>query len=192
MHCPSFNGVGDFMARQPRPIATRTTPPDKVPETAIQDIARYQEQLLKMILHHDDRALRVLSLYVTVLGALVTAAFGLHQAHALSAYAGILMGGTALSLGVGCAFAYRAAWTARIFLPGRKSDFWNWALEYEQDIREAALAYAAQAVDIVTNNERVADRAATNLARAHVCGVAAPFIGTACAVFAYLARTYIT
>jgi hypothetical protein len=179
------------MTDQP-PDEPATMLPEKVPETAIQDIARYQEQLLKMILHHDDRSLRVLSLYVTVLGAFVTAAFALNQAHALNAYTAILMGGAALSLGVGCAFAYRAAWTARIYLPGRKSDFWTWALENEQDIRETALAYARQAIDIVAHNERIADRAANRLARAYLCGVAAPFIGTASTLFAYAARTYIT
>jgi hypothetical protein len=99
-----------------------------VPDAAIQDIARYQEQLLKMLLHHDDRALKVLSLYVTVLAALVTAAFALNQAQALNAYAKIFMGGGAVSLAVGCGFAYRAAWKARIYLPGRKADFWSWAL----------------------------------------------------------------
>jgi hypothetical protein len=175
-----------------QPAALATAPPDKVPEAAIQDLARYQEQLLKMILHHDDRALRVLSLYVTILGALVTAAFGLKQSAALSVYAGIIMCGAALSLLVGCSFAYRAAWTARIYLPGRKSDFWTWALENQQDIRETALAYAQQAVEIVTHNERLADRAATCLAKAHLCGIAAPFVGTAMGLFAYLARTFIT
>jgi hypothetical protein len=162
---------------QPQPTVTTTPPPDKVPEAAIQDIARYQEQLLRMIIHHDDRSLRALSLYVTVLGALVTAAFGLNQVRALNAYAGIIMGGAALSLLVGCAFAYRAAWTAVIFLPGRKSDFWTWALENEQDIRETALAYAAQAMAIVANNERVADRAANNLARAHLPSQLSPVNG---------------
>lgn len=180
------------MARPPRPVAATTPPPDKVPETAIQDIARYQEQLLKMILHHDDRALRVLSLYVTVLGALVTSAFALKQAQALSAYATILMGATALSLIIGCSFAYRAGGTARIYLPGRKPDFWTWAMDYEQNAQEAARAYATQAVDIIAQNERVADRAATNLGRALLCGVAAPFVGTASALFAYAARNYIT
>jgi hypothetical protein len=172
----------------------RTPPalPEKVADTAIGDIARYQEQLLKMILHHDDRALRVLTLYVTVLGALVTASFALNQARALNAYAGIAMGGAALSLFVGCGFAYRAAWTARIYLPGRKPDFWTWALDNELDICATALAYAQQAVEIIANNERIADRAANRLARAHLWGIAAPFIGTALALFAYISRTYIT
>jgi hypothetical protein len=166
--------------------------PEKVPEVAIHDIARYQEQLLKIIVHHDDRALRVLSLYVTVLGALVTASFGLYQAHAWSAYVVILIVVASLSLMLGCWFAYRAAWTAIIYLPGRKPDFWNWALEYDQDMRATALAYAKQAAEVISHNERIADRAANCLARAHMCGIAAPFVGTACAAFAYAARTYIT
>jgi hypothetical protein len=78
-----------------QPVAPATTPPDKVPEAAIQDIARYQEPLLKMILHHDHRSLRILAQYVTIIGALLTAAFALNQAHALNAYAAILMGGAA-------------------------------------------------------------------------------------------------
>lgn len=166
--------------------------PDKVPETAVQDIARYQEQLLKMIIHHDDRALKVLSLYVTVVGALVTAIFALKQSTLLTPYLVILIGGMALTLLVGCAFAYRAAWTARIYLPGRKPDFWTWALENDQDIRETALAYAKQAVEIIAHNEKLSDRAANRLTRAYVCGLAAPFVGTGLALFAFFSRTYIT
>lgn len=166
--------------------------PDKTCEMAVQDIARYQEQLLKMILHHDDRALRVLSLYVTVIGAFVPAAFALHQAEIFGPYVKITMFFAAVSLFVGIFFAYRAGWTARIYLPGRKSDFWAWAIENEQDTKETALAYVKQAVEIIEHNERVADRAANRLARAYLCGVAAPFVGTAIALFAYCARTYIT
>jgi hypothetical protein len=152
---------------------------DKVSEIAIPDIARYQEQLLRMILHHDDRALRVLSLYVTVLGALVTALFALIQAQVLTAYFVIPIVAAALALAVGCAFAYRAGWTARIFLPGRKPDFWIWAIENEQTVQEAALAYTRQAADTIAHNERVADRAASHLGKAYFCGLAAPAIAAA-------------
>lgn len=167
-------------------------PLDRLPDAALGDIARYQEQLLKMLLHHDDRALKVLTLYVTVLGALVTAAFALNQAHALNAYAGIAMGAAALSLIVGCGFAYRAAWTARIYLPGRKPDFWMWALSNDVGMSEAVHAYAQQAAEIINHNERIADRAANSLAKAHLWGVAAPFVSTAATLFAYASRTYIT
>jgi hypothetical protein len=138
-----------------------------------------------MILHHDDRALRVLSLYVTVLGALVTVLFALKQAQILTAYFVIPIVAAASALVAGCAFAYRAGWTARIFLPGRKPDFWIWAIENEQNIREAALAYARQAADIIAHNERVADRAANRLAKAYFCGLAAPAIAAAAAWLYY-------
>lgn len=159
--------------------AVPTTFSDKVSDSAIPDIARYQEQLLIMILHHDDRALKVLSLYVTVLGALVTAILALRQAGILTAYLLIMIVGAALTLAIGCVFAYRAAWTARIYLPGRKPDFWMWAIQNNLDIRETASAYAEQAVDIIEQNERVADRAANRLTRAYVCGLAAPMTGAA-------------
>jgi hypothetical protein len=164
----------------------------KVPEAAIGDVARYQEQLLRMILHHDDRALRVLSLYLTVLGALVTASLALRQAQMLTAYIVILIACAAVSLLIGCGLAYRAAWTARIYLPGRKSDFWIWAMENQLSIGEAALAYAKQAEDMIAHNEKIADRAASNLAKAHLCGILAPFVGSLASAFAYAARTYIT
>jgi hypothetical protein len=152
---------------------------DKVSEISIPDIARYQEQLLKMILHHDDRALRVLSLYVTVLGALVTALFALKQAQIITAYFVIPIAAAASALAAGCAFAYRAGWTARIFLPGRKPDFWIWAIENEQNVQEAALAYARQAADTIAHNERVADRAANHLGKAYFFGLAAPAMAAA-------------
>jgi hypothetical protein len=138
-----------------------------------------------MILHHDDRALRVLSLYVTVLGALVTVLFALKQAQVLTAYFVIPIVAAASALVAGCAFAYRAGWTARIFLPGRKPDFWIWAIENEQNLREAALAYARQAADIIAHNERVADRAANRLAKAYFCGLAAPAIAAVAAWLYY-------
>jgi hypothetical protein len=173
------------------PTSSPSIPPtdggslDKVAEISIPDIARYQEQLLRMILHHDDRALRVLSLYVTVLGALVTVLFALKQAQVLTAYFVIPIVAAASALVAGCAFAYRAGWTARIFLPGRKPDFWIWAIENEQNLREAALAYARQAADIIAHNERVADRAANRLAKAYFCGLAAPAIAAAAAWLYY-------
>jgi hypothetical protein len=173
------------------PTSSPSTPPtdrvslDKVAEMSIPDIARYQEQLLRMILHHDDRALRVLSLYVTVLGALVTALFALKQAQILTAYFLIPIFAAASALAVGCAFAYRAGWTARIFLPGRKPDFWIWAIENGQNVQEAALAYARQAADTTAHNEGVADRAASRLAKAYFCGLAAPAIAAAAAWLYY-------
>jgi len=153
----------------------------KVSEIAIPDIARYQEQLLRMILHHDDRALRVLSLYVTVIGALVTAFFALRQAQILTSYVVVTMVAAGLSLLIGCVLSYRAAWTARIYLPGRKPDFWIWAIENEQDIRATALAYAMQAREIISHNENVADRAANRLTKAYIAGLAAPIVGAASA-----------
>jgi hypothetical protein len=70
----------------------------KVSETAIPDIARYQEQLLRMILHHDDRALRVPSLYVTALGALVTTLFAMNQARLITPNIVALISGASLTL----------------------------------------------------------------------------------------------
>ena len=169
----------------PSAPATDKASLDKAAEISIPDIAKYQEQLLRMILHHDDRALRVLSLYVTVLGALVTALFALKQAQILTAYFIIPIVAAASALAVGCAFAYRAGWTARIFLPGRKPDFWIWAIENEQNVREAALAYARQAAETIAHNERVADRAANRLAKAYFCGLAAPAIAAAAAWLYY-------
>jgi hypothetical protein len=97
----------------------------------------------------------------------------------LSTYLVILIASAAVVLLIGCAFAYGAAWTARIYLPGRKPDFWTWAIENEQDIRDTALAYAKQALEVIENNEKVADRAAARLTKAYICGLIAPGAGAA-------------
>jgi hypothetical protein len=161
------------------PTEIATPPPEKVAELAVQDVFRYEEQLVKLILFHDDRALRLLSVYVPVIVALVTAAVALNQNDKLTTFTGFFIGGTAASFFVGCLCAFAAAWTAPIYLPGRKPIFWNWALEHEIELRPTAAAYLNQSIDATTHNERHCNRASAHLKKAYQCGIAAPVVGAA-------------
>jgi hypothetical protein len=165
--------------------------PAKFSEQAFQDIARYQEHLFRLMIHNDDRALRVLSLYIATIGLIITAGFGLYQAKSLGAYPIIFLAGVTLSLAVGCVFAYWAAWSADIYLPGRKPDFWRWANEISNP-DETIRAYLEQAQEIIIHNEEITNRAATRLGRSYQCGVIAPLIGLGAALFAWAARTFIS
>ncbi|SRR6266498_2788471 len=165
--------------------------PDKLPDVALQDTVRYQEHLFRLMLHHDDRALRVLSIYGAIIGALLTAGFALNQAKALGLYTLIFMVATGGTLAIGCAFAAYAGWSADIFLPGRKPDFWKWALENRQNVRSTVTAYVDQAAESIAQNERIANAAAKSLGRSYLCGVLAPLVGVIVPFLAYAARTFI-
>ncbi len=165
---------------------------DRLPELALQDTARYQEHLFRLLLHNDDRALRALSFYGAFIGVLITASFALNQANGFSAYAKIFIVVTIAILLVGCGLAYAALRTADIYLPGRKPDFWKWALVNEQDARSVIDAYLDQAELIIANNEKLADRASTILGWCYVCGALAVPIATCVTLLAYLARTFIS
>jgi hypothetical protein len=154
-------------------------PAEKVLELAMQDAARHEEQLVKLILFHDDRALRLLAAYVPVIIALVAAAVALNQNDKLGIYTGFFIGGTAVSFFAGCLCAYAAAWTVPIFLPGRKPQFWDWALEHEIDLRSVAQAYVRQSIGVIEHNERQCNRASLHLKKAYQCGIAALFVGAA-------------
>jgi hypothetical protein len=162
---------------------------DEVAKQAIQDVARHEEQVVKLILFHDDRALRVLSVYVPVIGALITAVIALHQAEKLTLFVGLMMGGTATSLLVGCFHAFAVVWTAPIYLPSRRPQFWQWAIEHDVELRLTAMAYVNQSISVVAHNERHSARASDYLTKAYTCGVAAPFVGAAIVWIVYWSRT---
>lgn len=160
-------------------------PSDEVAKMAIQDTVRYQEQLLKLIFFHDEKGHKVLSVYVTVIAAMVTAAFALNQLTELGLYRKLFLGGAAMSLVLGSIFAYATAWTAPVYIPGRKPDFWLWAMDYKQDLQETTAAYLKQAMEINARNEALSNRSAGRLENAYICGVAAPFVGAATVWLAY-------
>lgn len=158
---------------------------EEVAKLAIQDVARYQDQLSKLIFFHDEKGHKILTIYVSVLAAIVTATFALNQINKLGAYAQLFLGGSAASLLVGCTFAYLTARTAPIYIPGRKPDFWLWALENNQTVHETIVAYLNQAADINLFNERLSNRSARRLQKAYACGFAAPGVGAAAVWLAY-------
>ena len=176
------------MPGTPNDIYTPASAPptnDKLAEIALQDVIRYQEHLVKLIFLHDEKGHKVLSIYVTVLAAAVTASFALGQLGVLTLYLKIFLMGAAASLLVGCIWAYLAAWTAPIYLPGRKPDFWLWALEYENTITETVAAYLIESQAIIKFNEKLSDRSSSRLGHAYACGLAAAPIGAAAVWLTY-------
>lgn len=152
---------------------------DEVAKQAMQDAARHEEQIVKLILFHDDRALRLLAVYVPVVGALITAGIALYQNGKLTLFAGLMMAGVGGSLVVGCFYAFATAWTAFIYMPSRRPLFWDWALEHDVDLRSTARAYIKESIETVEHNLRHSARASARLKRAYQCGIAAPFVGAA-------------
>jgi hypothetical protein len=170
-------------------VAPLSASSDEVAKQAIQDAARYEEQLVKLILFHDDRALRVLSVYVPVIVALTTAAVALNQVDKLTLYAGCMIGGTAICFFAGCLCAFSVVWTVPIYLPGRRPDFWKWATEHDIELRATAIAYVDQSAIMIANNESHSGNASRNLTKAYFCGIAAPFVGAAAIWMVYWSRT---
>lgn len=155
---------------------------------AIEDVTRYQECLLGLLRHNDDKGLRLLGIYLAAIAAIVTAGFALMSISLLTpALAGFLVG-TAASLGFGCIFAYVAAWRADIYLPGRRPDFWRWAIDNKVNVRHALSYYLDQADICITHNDRINKRAARMLSRGYLCGLSAPWVGGAVALVVTLTR----
>ncbi|MEY9885629.1 hypothetical protein ABIA43_007163 [Bradyrhizobium sp. USDA 328] len=165
-----------------------TATADEVAKQAIQDVARHEEQLVKLIFFHDDRALRVLAVYVPILGVLIAGTIALYQASKLTLFLTLMIGGTGAGLLVGCVCAFAALWNAPIYLPSRKPPFWQWALKHDVELRAVAMAYVDQSETIVAHNERHSARASGYLTKAYTCGVAAPFAGAALVWMAYWSR----
>ncbi|MFB6451849.1 hypothetical protein [Bradyrhizobium tunisiense] len=161
---------------------------DEVAKQAIQDVARHEEQLVKLIFFHDDRALRVIAVYGPLLGVLMAGTIALYQAGKLTLFLGLMIGGTGVSFMVGFLCAFAALWNAPIYLPSRKPPFWQWALKHDVELREVAMAYVEQSAAMVIHNERHSLRASGYLTKAYTCGVAAPFAGAALVWMAYWSR----
>jgi hypothetical protein len=162
----------------PEDVPTNTTS-DEVAKQAIQDVARHEEQMVKLILFHDDRALRVLSVFVPVIGVLIAGSIALYQGSKLAPLLGFMIGGTASTFFVGCLFAFAALWNGPIYLPSRKPAFWQWAIHYDVELRTVAKEYVNQSIQMVAHNERHSARASANLTMAYICGIAAPLVGAA-------------
>jgi hypothetical protein len=152
---------------------------DEVAKQAIADVARHEEQIVKLILFHDDRALRVLSVYVPVIGVLIAGSIALYQASKMTPFIGLMIGGTGVSLFAGCLCAFAALWNSPIYLPARKPAFWKWAIDYDVDLRSVASAYVDQSIGMVAHNSKLSGEASTNLTKAYICGIAAPLVGAA-------------
>lgn len=144
---------------------------------AIKDVTTFQECLLGLMHHNDDKAIRILGIYLATIGAVVTAGFALNAAKLLSpALTGFLIGGGIALLG-GCLFAYAAAWRAEIYLAGRKPDFWRWAVDNDLTPEDVLPYYLDQAEACIEHNERLNRRSARMLSKSYLCGVSAPLVG---------------
>jgi len=146
-------------------------------EVAVQDVARYQDRLVELMFHTDDKALRMISIYGTFLGLLATSGFALANLKSLHGAGWGFLLGAGVALTAGCVFAYRAMWTTGIYLPGRKPDFWLWCLGPEILEHEALAAYLKQAAICIEHNQRISDAAAEDVRRCFLCGISSPIVG---------------
>jgi hypothetical protein len=160
---------------------------NKVPELALQDTVRYQEQLLRLIIHNDDRAFRLISFSVALMGVLLSA-YALTKP--LGFYVPLFMGTVALCSFAGCLFAHAALAPADIYLPGNRPDFWQWALNHRQDVAAVTKAYLEGAAQTIVKNQSITERAAKLLWRSSLCIILSPAIGIAVTLIAYLAITF--
>lgn len=146
--------------------------------TIIEDMRARHGALVALIYATDGQALSLLRLFTTLAMATASGAiaafvsvskYSVPLAASLSAAAVIFVIGAAL-----CLVALRAA---RISLPGRKADFWKWAVNNPKIKKAKVLsAYLAEAEKQYTLNQRLNVTTSTALKWAKVCTASAPIL----------------
>jgi hypothetical protein len=141
--------------------------------------ARIRNAAIVDLIHQGDRAaLALLQFYVAVASAAISAAAAIFftTAPIPKAY-GCTLIGIAVPLMAGALCCFVSMWGADIHLPGRKADFWLWAMKPEVEAKAAYAAYLDRLLEGQATNTALNRRMAKWLDYAKRCGVLAPFVG---------------
>lgn len=148
------------------------------PRVIIEDARMRQAAVVALIGAIDSQAMRLMRLYVTLGVASAAAGIGTLFAKepALPAALGwALLGGTA-SLGAGMWLCFRVMKPGPISLPGRRPDFWLWAMRDDVASDDVLRAYLQNLSEKIAQNDRVNKAMASQMKWAKLAGLLAPAI----------------
>lgn len=150
-------------------------------KSVLDDVRARDAALLAMLLSNDRQAMALFRVYVTIAAALASAALaatlkvGWYPDFWVAAGAGA----TALGLSIACLLCIQAMKSAKVAMPGKGAEFWQWASR--EDVAEKAIldAYLAQSLFGQDNNFYINRRSSAYLQRAKRLGVASIVLGSA-------------
>jgi hypothetical protein len=143
----------------------------KLDELAIQDVTRRQEGLIQLIYTSDRKALQLVGIYFALIAATSSAALALHNSSKLNRQDALATFAMLLILFVALSMAFRAQWTAKINITGRKPDFWQWAREHEVPPDDIVREYLKVAAENMERNEAVNTMSSKLLRYAYATGL---------------------
>jgi hypothetical protein len=152
--------------------------------------ARVRNAAIVDLIHQGDRhALALLQFYIAVASAAISAAAAIFVTAApipkVFAWAPI---GIAVPLVVGAYCCFVSMWSADIHLPGRKADFWLWAMRPDVETKAVYQAYLDRLVEGQATNTALNKQMAKWLDYAKRCGVLAPALGLMTLLVAVVVR----
>lgn len=139
------------------------------------DVRGRDAALLNVILASDRQAVALFRVFVTLVVALVSATVAASLSSNVSLTWGTI-GGAVCAIGGLCAACWqciRAIRTANMALPGKRAEFWQWAMREDVDEETAVKAYLGQSKDAQDTNHKVNTQSAASLKLAKLMAVTA-------------------
>lgn len=155
--------------------------------TVIEDVRARHAAVVALMYATDSQAMALLRLYVTLgIAAASGAAAGFGEAAPITRPLAWALAVAAIIVVIGAVYCLRALRSARISLPGRKADFWQWALSPGIDRARVLIEYLKNAEEKGAANDRLNKETATALSWAKLCGALAPLVALLAGLIAHL------
>lgn len=151
----------------------------------LDDIRSRDAALLTMLLATDRQAVALFRVYVTLAAALISASVAgmLNPNWSLGSWVAAGVGTTALGLALACWYCIKAIRTAKVGLPGKGAEFWQWAQRDDVTEEVAVGAYLVQSLNAQSTNFEVNRSSSACLRRAKRIGVASVALGAFVVLF---------
>jgi len=144
----------------------------------LDDVRARNLALHNLILYNDRQAMDLFRLYVTIAVAGAAAALaGLFRDDELLRFMRWGVGAATIMLAIGAGLCLHAMAQVELGLPGRKAEFWQWALREDVPQEAAVAAYLDQSRAAEEKNYKINSAASDIYRYAKWAGVAAPIIG---------------
>lgn len=146
------------------------------PRVIIEDVRLRHAGVVALIMAMDTRAMALLRVYVTIAVAAAAGSVGLllSPTPSLPAPVGWALLAVVICLGVGSYLCFRVMRTTPISIPGRKADFWLWALRPDVTVAIALQAYLDNVQLKSDQNDALNAQMTRTFNRAKLAGMLSP------------------
>lgn len=143
---------------------------------AMNDVRERHKAVVTLLADNDKQALSFLQVYVALAGAAISggAAIVLPKSTEIPLQLGYGLLGFGVTLVIGAILCLAAVWPSDVNLPGRKADFWLWAMESDPNLVFQRYLENLQQKEI--QNSKLNARCAKLMMAAKCLGVLSPII----------------